>query len=131
MQLAEDAGGPGHRFRFIQLPFNLAMTEAYLDKSEEGRSVMEAARVAGIDVVGSASILQARLARGLPGQLAERMPDTRSDAQRALQFSRSTPGIAVSLVGMSTPAHVEENLEIAAICPLAETSFRDLFSPQS
>ena len=131
VQLAEDAGGPGHRFRFIQLPFNLAMPEAYLDKSEEGRSVMEAARAAGIEVVGSASILQARLARGLPEQLVERMPGTRSDAQRALQFSRSTPGIIVSLVGMSTPAHVEENLEIAAIPPLTEASYLDLFSAQS
>ncbi len=42
--IAGEEGGPGHHFRFIQLPFNLGMVEAYLDRPE---SVLEARRAPG------------------------------------------------------------------------------------
>jgi aryl-alcohol dehydrogenase-like predicted oxidoreductase len=41
-----------------------------------------------------------------------------TDAQRALQFARSTPGITCALVGMKTTAHAEENAALAKIEPL-------------
>jgi aryl-alcohol dehydrogenase-like predicted oxidoreductase len=42
-----------------------------------------------------------------------------TDAQRALQFARSAPGITCALVGMKTPAHVEENAALARVDPLS------------
>ena len=40
-----------------------------------------------------------------------------SDAQRAIQFTRSTPGITHGLVGMKSIAHVEHNLELIKVPP--------------
>lgn len=120
VELAVAEGGNQHHFRFIQLPFNLAMPEAFTN------GVLERAAQLGITVVASASLLQARLARDLPDSLAEKFPGLTTDAQRAIQFTRSTPGVAVALVGMSQAAHVAENLEIAAGPPLAQEVYLDL-----
>jgi aryl-alcohol dehydrogenase-like predicted oxidoreductase len=48
----------------------------------------------------------------------------RTDAQRALQFVRSTPGITCALVGMSNLEHVQENLGTAATAPMTLEQFR-------
>jgi aryl-alcohol dehydrogenase-like predicted oxidoreductase len=50
-----------------------------------------------------------------------------TDAQRAIQFARSTPGISSALVGMRQVAHVVENLAISRIPPLASADYRRLF----
>lgn len=130
--LARQAGGAEHRFRFIQLPFNLAMVEAlsYPNQAVNGqrRPVLEAARYFGIHVVASASLLQSRLCGNLPEALVERMPGACTDAQRAIQFVRSAPGIAVALAGMGRPEHVAENLGLAAIPPYSAEEFRKVFS---
>ncbi|HEX5883187.1 MAG TPA: aldo/keto reductase, partial [Pyrinomonadaceae bacterium] len=82
---AREIGGDEHGFRFIQLPFNLAMPE--------GISVIEEAQQLGVTVVASASLLQGRI-----------------DPQTALRFVLSTEGITTALIGMSRVEHVEENL---------------------
>ena len=120
-ELATAEGGPRHHFRFIQLPFNLAMPEAFTN------GVLESAAQLGIAVVASASLLQARLARDLPVALAEKFPGLTTDAQRAIQFTRSTPGIAAALVGMSHAVHVAENLQLAGVPCLATEAYQDLF----
>lgn len=122
-EAARMAGGDSHRFRFVQLPVNLAMTEALSKPLSNGRTVLELAAELGITVVSSASLLQARLSRGLPDEIAAALPGTSTDAQRAIQFTRSAPGVTVALVGMSNPAHVQENLGIAKIQPLAPEQF--------
>jgi predicted aldo/keto reductase-like oxidoreductase len=90
--------------------------------------VLDVAARLGIPAVASASLLQARLARNLPSELRAQLPGTRTDAQCAIQFARSTPGITVALVGMSTPAHVRENLELASISPAAAEQYLSLFT---
>ncbi|MFN7926034.1 MAG: aldo/keto reductase [Bryobacteraceae bacterium] len=119
--LARDVAGDAHRFRFIQLPFNLAMLEgAAIAREHVGGSqvsTLDAAVALGITAVASASIFQARLSRGLPDEVARALPGLDTDAQRAIQFARSAPGISVALVGMSKVAHVEENLGVAAVAP--------------
>ncbi len=130
IEIARDAGGADHHFRFIQLPFNLAMTEAITQQPEtlDGHkmSVLEAAGQAGVNVIASATLLQSKLSRGLPAALAERIPGFVTDAQRAIQFTRSTPGITVALVGMSNPDHVRENLAVSHVQPIKpeEYAFR-------
>jgi aryl-alcohol dehydrogenase-like predicted oxidoreductase len=78
-------------------------------------------------VVASASLLQAKLSQGLPEQLARQFPGLETDAQRAIQFTRSTPGIAVALVGMSDTAHVKQNLAVSSVPPLDPESYRRLY----
>lgn len=85
VELAREVGGEQHGFRFIQLPFNVAMPEA--------ATVIDEAQRLGVTVVTSASLLQGRI-----------------PPQTAIQFARSTPGITTALIGMSRIEHVEENL---------------------
>ncbi len=130
-ELAQDVAGDAHGFRFIQLPFNLAMTEAYGVPNQgtpgNARTVLDVAAELGITVVASASMLQARLSRQLPAQVATAFPEAETDAQRALQFARSAPGITTALVGMSSRAHVAENLGLTRFAPMPGELFRQLF----
>ena len=118
VELARDAGGDGHHFQVVQLPVNLALNEALrlpTQPSMSGRLVplLEAALELGIAVVASATLMQAQLVKGLPPQLAEAFPGLATDAQRAIAFVRSLPGVTSALVGMKQPAHFEENLGAA------------------
>jgi predicted aldo/keto reductase-like oxidoreductase len=90
--------------------------------------LLEAARANGIAVFTSASILQSRLARNLPEIVGRTFPGFHTDAQRALQFARSTPGVTSALVGMKRKEHVEENLKVAAVPPASREKLESLFS---
>lgn len=118
LEAARDAGGEGHHFRAVQLPYNLEMDEAATLRNQGGRTLLEAAREAGLAVFSSASVLQGRLAQHLPQAVQKAYAGLASDAQRALQFARSTPGITCALVGMKTRAHVEDNAALAKVAPL-------------
>jgi aryl-alcohol dehydrogenase-like predicted oxidoreductase len=130
-EIAREIAGDRHHFRFIQLPLNLAMTEGFTLKNQalDGKpvSVLTATQELGMTAIASATLLQARLSHGLPEQLHEVLIGLNSDAQRAIQFTRSTPGIAVALVGMSRPEHVRENIRVAEISPLDESDYVRMF----
>jgi aryl-alcohol dehydrogenase-like predicted oxidoreductase len=55
----------------------------------------------------------------------------KTDAQRAIQFVRSTPGVTTALIGMSQRSHVEENMETATVEPAAVEDFFKMFSSGS
>lgn len=110
--LARAVGGDDHRFRVVQLPVNLG-------SGLPGGGILAQAADLGVTVVASASLMQGRLARDLPGALAALSRDLPTDAQRAVQFARSTPGITTALVGMRRRAHVIENAAVARVPPLA------------
>jgi aryl-alcohol dehydrogenase-like predicted oxidoreductase len=130
VEIAARVAGPQHHFRFVQLPFNLAMHEAYtlLNSGDGGRklNVLNFAESAGLTVVASASLLQAKLIGKMPEALVSRFPGAETDAQRAIQFTRSTPGITVALAGMSRPEHVYENLRISQFPPLEPEEYAAL-----
>lgn len=130
--VAREVGGEGHGFRFIQLPLNLAMPEALTLRNQivngDKFSTLEAAAALDVTVIASASILQGRVAQSLPAGLREPLGSLATDAQMAIQFVRSAPGITTALVGMSSPKHVEENLELARLEPLEPAQFMRLFS---
>lgn len=113
---AREAGGAGHHLRFVQLPYNLGMLEAFGVKNqrvgEEELSPLEAAAQLGVIAVGSATLSQGQLSSGLPEFIRERL-GAGSDAEAAIQFARSTPGMAVALVGMGQKEHVAANLGVA------------------
>jgi len=123
-EIATEEGGPGHHFRFVQLPFNLAMVEAYIDRPE---SVLQAAARLGIAVVASATLAQTRVLANMPETVRDLLPGLATDAQRAIQFTRSTPGIAVALVGMGSPAHVAENLGVARVRPVTGADYQRFY----
>jgi aryl-alcohol dehydrogenase-like predicted oxidoreductase len=129
---ARDVGGNDHHFKVIQLPYNLGMTEAFTRANQRVNDrmvpVLEAARQLGVYVMASASVHQGQLTRNLPPLITEYIPGLTSDAQRALQFVRSTPGVGTALVGMKSPAHVEENTKVGAIPPMGWEHFQRLFS---
>lgn len=132
VSVARDVGGRDHHFRAIQLPYNLAMTEAFTRVNQRvGKdlvSTLEAARRLDVYVMASASVYQGQLTRNLPPVIAEYLPGLSTDAQRSLQFVRSTPGIGTALVGMKSPAHVDENAGVAAHGPIPWERFKSLFS---
>jgi aryl-alcohol dehydrogenase-like predicted oxidoreductase len=132
VELAREAGGDDHGFRFIQLPFNLAMPEALMLANQPLNnhpvSILEAARALGVTVIASASILQGKVAHDLSEEIREPLGSLSTDAQTAIQFVRSTPGITTALVGMSRRAHVEENLQLARLSPALPEDYQRLFS---
>jgi aryl-alcohol dehydrogenase-like predicted oxidoreductase len=134
VETATRVGGNNHHFRMIQLPYNLAMTEAFTSRNQailnDGiGSTLAAADAAGIAVCASASLLQGRLGRRLPPLMEEAFGGLGSDAQRAIQFVRSTPGVSSALVGMSTAAHVRDVAGTAAQPPAPFESIMKLFQP--
>lgn len=104
LEIAREVGGEDHGFGFIQLPLNLAMTEALTVMNEtidgEEVPVLAAAQKLGVTAIASGSMLQGRLAM---------------DTQTAIQAVRSAPGITTALVGMSRVEHVDENLRLVTV----------------
>jgi aryl-alcohol dehydrogenase-like predicted oxidoreductase len=129
---ALDVGGPDHHLRALQLPYSLGIAEALRLDSQIGPSgrteaVLSALRGTGTAVLASAPLARGRALGRLPAFVAESFPGARSDAQRCLQFVRSTPEIASAVVGMRDPAHVEENLAVASLPPVAPEQIERLF----
>jgi len=125
MELANQAGGKEHGFRFIQLPFNLMLDQAYITKNHniEGKNVsaLEAAQEFNLGVFTSVPLMQGKLlttnANPEFGNL--------SASVRLLQFVRSTPGITAPLIGQKSESHVIENMEVMKIPPFSELEFNE------
>lgn len=131
-QWALEVGGGDHHLRAVALPYNLAMAEALRLDSQLGPAGRAQAALATLRGTGTAVLASAPLARGraqgrLPAFVADSFPGCRGDAQRLLQFVRSTPEIASAVVGMRDPAHVEENLALARVAPAAPEEIERLF----
>ena len=126
MDLAVQAGGKEHGFRFIQLPFNLMLDQAYMTKNHNvgGKtvSVLEAAQEFNLGVFTSVPIMQGKLLA------TNAIPELEnfSASVRLLQFVRSTPGITAPLIGHKLESHVKENMNVMKIPPLSELEFNNL-----
>lgn len=120
MELARSVGGEHHGMRFVQLPLNFAFTEAGSQPYQilEGKEVtfLEAAIAYGLGVFTSVPLLQGGL---LSQNNLPTFPDLESPAQYCLQFARSYPGVTAPLVGHKDPIHVDDNLKVAQVPPLA------------
>jgi aryl-alcohol dehydrogenase-like predicted oxidoreductase len=121
VRLARRVGGPDHGFRFVQFPFNLAMSEAarLRNQSVDGErgTLFDAARKLGVGTFTSVPLLQGQMAR--EGPSAGRW----TAAQSAIQFARSAPGTCGPLVGQKSPTHLSENLEVAGESPWDAAAF--------
>ncbi len=132
IRAAREAGGAGHHFRAVQLPFNLAMPEALVKPTQPAAGgaapLLRAASELGLMVFASATLLQGQLSSDLPAEITRHFHGLSTDAERAIQFVRSTPGITCALVGMSSAAHVRTNLGAAAVPPLSIEEYQAVFS---
>ncbi len=124
--LAKKVGGEDHGFRFIQLPFNMYLDQAFMIKNQDSNgqqiSILDATTKHNIGVFTSVPLMQGKLLA--PGVMPEF--DDLKPSIRALQFIRSTPGVLAPLVGHKAEPHVNENLEIMKIPPMEQEQFSDL-----
>ncbi|MFZ0263489.1 MAG: aldo/keto reductase [Nitrososphaeraceae archaeon] len=124
---AEKVGGLGkHGFRFIQLPYNLAYSEALLLKNqsvgtEKNLTILEAAEKLKIGVFTSIPLFQGRL-------LKTKIPDyggLTDQVSKLLQIVRSSPSVIAPLVGQKEPNHVEQNLKITSVSPMGSKEYKE------
>ena len=84
----------------------------------------------GSAVCASASLLQGQLSRGTAADCRrDAFGGFATDAQRSIQFVRSTPGVDVALVGMKSVEHVRDTLAAAAHPPASVDELMKLFRP--
>jgi aryl-alcohol dehydrogenase-like predicted oxidoreductase len=135
-ELAHLVGGDKHHFRFVQLPFSLSMSEAHTlanqtmtsqSSHKQKLSLLTTAAKLGIGVIGSATLQQGQLTRGLP-HFVSRILGLKTDAENAIQFSRSAPGIATALIGMGHKERVAANLKLALVPPTPADEWNKLFA---
>jgi aryl-alcohol dehydrogenase-like predicted oxidoreductase len=123
-ELALDVGGADHHLRGFAVPYGAGVTQAQSVDSQfvagGTAGVLEALRDTGSAVFAAAPLARGRALRGLPRFVAEHLPGLPSDAARALQLARSTPGVTSALVGMRDLRHVEQNLGVARLAPASE-----------
>ncbi len=120
-------GGKQHGFRFIQLPYNLAYSEALLLKgqnvgTEKKLTILEAAERLKIKLFTSIPLFQGRL---LKAQIPDYMGLT-DQVAKLVQVIRSSPSVIAPLIGYKKPQHVEQNLKIANIPPLNDEEFKEV-----
>ncbi|NMJ87074.1 MAG: aldo/keto reductase [Thaumarchaeota archaeon] len=127
VNIAKEVGGEHNGFRFVQLPFNIAMSEVLTERNQEvdGETIsfLETAKKLGIGVFTSIPLLQGQL---LNKNAMPKFANIDSPALRCLQFVRSAG--TIPLVGHKIMEHVQENLEIAKISPFNESDFNDLLA---
>jgi len=129
VKYAESVGGRNHGFRFIQLPYNLAYSEALLLRnqtvdSEKNLTILQAATKLNIGIFTSIPLFQGRL-------LNEDVPsygNVNDPISKLIQIIRSSPAVIAPLIGQKKPEHVEENLKIANIPPLTKEEFNKAVS---
>jgi aryl-alcohol dehydrogenase-like predicted oxidoreductase len=130
-KIAREIGGDNrHGFRFIQLPYNLAYSEALLLRNQTvGNSdtgmmtVLEAAAKLGIGVFTSVPLLQGRLLRA-------KIPDyaginDENKVAKLVQVLRSSPSIIAPLFGQKSPDHLHQNIKVARLSPLTNKEFEE------
>lgn len=130
VKVAESVGGKNHGFRFIQLPYNLAYSEALLQKNQSigtqdnNLTILEAAAKLKVGVFTSIPLFQGRL-------LGAQIPDycgISDTVGKLVQIIRSSPSLIAPLIGQKKAEHVEENLRIANVPPLTSEEFRQAVS---
>lgn len=122
-----------HHFKIVELPFNQVMLEGFTRFSHatgQGNigSTIQAAFQLKVYVIASHTLLKGHLARQSTDTVARTLPGLANDAQRAMQFNRSTPGLGTSLVGISSDAHLDDMLAVARTPPLEKAEYLKMYA---
>ncbi len=102
-----------HHFALVQVPFNQVMLEGFTRFNQvtgQGNeaSTLQAARQLNVYVMASHTLFKGHLGGQSIDVVQQAMPGVRGAAARAIQFNRSTPGLGTTLVGLSTPEHLDD-----------------------
>lgn len=131
VNIAKEVGGQNHHFKFIQLPYNIVMTEAYTKKNQkiDGRfySTLEASEIFGLYTYISAPLFQGRILRKFPENI-KRLFKVDKDIHVPIQFVRSTPHVGTVLIGTSHLDHLLDNTEIENYPKLTREEFEKILN---
>lgn len=121
-----------HHFKIVMMPFNQVMPEGFTrfnTATGQGNiaSPIQAAHQLEVYVMASHTLLKGHLAKQSLEGLEQAMPCLANPAQRAMQFTRSTPGIGTSLVGIGTPEHLDDLMAVARIPPMARKTYLAMY----
>lgn len=131
-QIAHRSASARHSFKLVQLPFNQAMLEGFTRFNQATghgnvASTIQAAFQLKVYIVASHTLAKGRLAGYCESAVRDALPQLANDAQRALQFNRSTPGLGTALVGISTLAHLGDVLAVARVAPMGKADYLKLY----
>lgn len=133
IRLAESIAGPDHGMKYIQVPINLMMPEAFVHKWQEFRGTEEillnVAKELGVNVVVSSPLLQGKI---IDLKLSKTMIGIDLQACKHLQLIRSIPSGALKsvLVGMKNPRNVAQNLQLPFVEALTPEEFWAVLKPE-
>ena len=121
-----------HHFAIAQMPFNQAMSEGFTrfnHATGQGNvaSTLQAAYQLKVFMMGSHSMLKGQLANQCADAVAQTLMVLANDAQRSLQFNRSTPGMGTSLVGIHSPSQLQDLLTVTRLPVMKRDQYLKLF----
>lgn len=137
VDIAKEAGGEDHHFKYLQMPYNLAKPHAFNytnQKYRDGKyySTMQVALMENIHIIGSSSLLQMNLFKKPFAKTIGSVLGTNAltDIHTALQFARSGPVVS-ALFGSLTPEHVKNNLYLSYAPKADRESYVALFGQEA
>lgn len=125
MSAAQRAGESQNHFRFLQFPLNmgeldsLVMSNQLFHGHRNGKEVrlrlplLAAARQYALVAVTCSGLMGGGVLGEIPEEVKGALGAFESDAQYALYFNRSTPGLTTTLMRTANPQHARENLRVA------------------
>jgi aryl-alcohol dehydrogenase-like predicted oxidoreductase len=121
-----------HHFKIVMLPFNQVMPEGFTrfnTATGQGNvaSPIQAAHQLEVYTMASHTMFKGHLAQQSLDGIEQAMPCLANPAQRAMQFNRSTPGLGTSLVGISSPEHLDDLFAVARIPPMARKVYLAMY----
>ncbi len=121
-----------HHFALIQMPFNQVMLEGFTRFNQmtgQGNetSTLKAAMQLQVYVMASHTLFKGHLGAQSIDVVQQAMPGAHGAAARAIQFNRSTPGLGTTLVGLSTPAHLDDALSVSRIPPMERRQYLAMY----
>lgn len=130
---AEAVGTATTHLRYIAVPFNIRMADAYTIQAHEGsegpQSALWFAAEAGIDVFATSPLAGGALTTegAIPASVGDRLAGE-TPAQQALNFARSAPGVTAVLAGSRTSEYARENARAGQYPPLGADAFDATFA---
>lgn len=133
-------GGKDHHMRYVQVPINAMMPEAFVEPWQEFEEKRKEEKVATkqilvaacnmlkINLISSQPLFQGKLSQlNLPNQMG-----VFNTASRHLQLVRSIPTqcLLTTLIGMKDPRHVKYNLEVVRKAPMTREDWFDVLKPK-
>lgn len=121
-----------HHLAVVQMPFNGVMLEAFtrfnqVTGQSNEVSTLQAALQLKLFTMASHTLFKGHLAKQSIDVVEQALPTLRNPAQRAIQFNRSTPGLGTTLVGVSTPAHLDDALAVARLPLMPRQTYLSMY----